>query len=112
MSELHTIRGDTIRLSVGPIIRADGTVQDITGYTIKFTAKAKIEDDDPGVIQVAGTVVDGPAGLGQVEIPASDTTGFTTDRVLLWDVQITDPGGKKKTVDSGKMIVVRDVTRS
>lgn len=113
MSDFTVKRGDTIALVVGPILKPDKTPQDITGYTIAFTAKNRIDDAD-GAAEIAavGTVTDGPAGLGEVEIAAAATSGFTTQRVLHWDVQITGPTGRKKTIDSGKMIVERDVTRA
>lgn len=113
MTDLRIFRGDDLDLVVGPVLKGDGSVQNITGYSVKFTAKDRITDaDGSAVISTNGTVTNGPAGLGAVSIPGIATDGFTADRVLLWDVQITDPGGKKKTVDSGKLYVVRDVTRA
>jgi hypothetical protein len=118
MTDLRVKRGDTISLAVGPVRAADGSVQNITGHTLRFTAKAKLSDAD-GAALVAGSTADGRivitnglAGLALVSIPASVTDGFTADRVLHWDIQDTDPGGAKKTLDSGKLIVERDVTRA
>jgi hypothetical protein len=113
VSDLRVKRGDSIPLTVGPILQADGDVQDITGYTITFTAKDRLSDaDGAAIITQGGTITDGPAGLGLVTIPPASTSGFTTDRALHWDVQIRDPAGATKTVDSGKLIVERDVTRA
>lgn len=113
MSDLRVRRGDTIPLQVGPILKADGTVQDISGYTITFTAKNRLDDlDAAAIITQAGVVTNGPAGLALVTIPPAATSSFTTDRVLHWDVQIRDGAGATKTVDSGKLIVERDVTRA
>lgn len=118
MSDLHVKRGDSIVLAVGPVLKADGSVQDITGHSLRFTAKNRITDTD-GVAPITGTtaggqivITDGPGGLARVTIPAAQTDGFTTDRVLLWDLQISDPSGVVKTLDSGKLIVTRDVTRT
>ena len=113
MSDLRVRRGDTILLSVGPILKQDRSVQDISGYSIQFTAKERLDDaDGAAVISEAGVVDDGPAGLASVSVPPAATSGFTTDRVLHWDVQIRDGAGATKTVDSGKLFVDRDVTRA
>lgn len=113
MSDLRVKRGDTILLRVGPILKPDRSVQDISGYEIRFTAKQRLDDDDvDAVIAEIGVVDDGPAGLGSVTVPPAKTAGFTTDRVLHWDVQIRDGAGATKTVDSGKLFVDRDVTRA
>lgn len=118
MSDLRVKRGDTIRLAVGPVMKADGTVQNITGHTLRFTAKDRLADLDAAAI-LSGSTIDarivitnGAAGLAEVSIPAALTAGFTSDRVLHWDLQIADPGGVTKTLDSGKLIVERDVTRT
>lgn len=118
MTTLRVHRGDTIVLAVGPVIRGDGTVQDITGHSLRFTAKERLSDAD-GAAVISGSTVggeveitDGPGGLAVVRIPPAQTDGFAADRTLLWDLQISDPGGVVKTLDSGKLIVTRDVTRT
>jgi hypothetical protein len=118
MTDLRVPRGDSIVLAVGPVLKADGTVQDITGHTLRFTAKDRLDDLDAAAVisgsTIGGqiTITDGPGGLARVTIPAAATAGFTADRALHWDVQISDPGGVVKTLDSGKLLVVRDVTRT
>lgn len=118
MTDLRVTRGDTITLAVGPVLKGDGTVQDITGHSLRFTAKVRKDDADvaaPIAGSTAGgqiTITDGPGGLAVVAIPAAQTDGFLTDRTLHWDLQIADPGGTVKTLDSGKLIVTRDVTRT
>lgn len=112
MSDLRVKRGDTIRLVIGPILTSDGSVQNITGYTITFTAKDRVADADPGAFQSVGTVTDGPGGMGLVIVPKTATSSFLTDRVFHWDVQIVDPSGATKTIDEGKLYVTRDVTRA
>lgn len=118
MSDLRVKRGDSIVLAVGPVLKADGTVQDITGHTLRFTAKDRLDDLDAAAIITGSTadgritITDGPGGLARVAIPAAVTSGFTTDRALHWDIQISDPGGVVKTLDFGKLLVTRDVTRT
>lgn len=114
MTDLRVQRGDSIKLALGPIHDAQGNVQNITGATIRFTAKAKLADPDnaavisgstPGTI----TIPVGTDGRAYVNIPGSATSGFTRDRVLHWDVQLFS-GGDTVTIDSGLLYVKRDVT--
>lgn len=116
MSDLRVKRGDTINLAVGPVLKADKSVQDITGHTLRFTAKNRLDDLD-GAAVLSGstadgriTITDGPGGLAEVAIPGSTTSGFTAARTLHWDLQISDPGGRVRTLDFGRLIVTRDVT--
>lgn len=111
MTQLIAFRGDTITLDIGPVTDPDGNVQNITGHTVKFTARDRV-GDVAAVLEADGEIVDGPAGLASVEIPAAATDAFTADRVLVWDVQLTDPDGRRRTVDSGTLQVRRDVTRT
>ena len=116
MGDLTVKRGDTITLAVAAK-KADGTVQSLTGKSLMFTAKDRIGDADPGVLQKsigAGIVVDDAAnGLATVTILPADTSGFTGPRTLLWDIQMTDNAtSAKKTLDEGKLYVKPDVTRT
>jgi hypothetical protein len=120
MTDHRIKRGDSIEFDVGPVLKADGSVQDITGLRLRFTAKDRLDDLDAAAIIVGSTIdgritiTDGPGGYAHVEIPPSATSAFTTDRALHWDIQIAEPvaDGTTKTLDSGKLIVERDVTRS
>lgn len=115
MTDLRMKRGDDLRLNVGPVRRADDSgTQDITGYTLRFTAKERVADADSAAAigPVLGVIDDGPGGIGHVIVPGASTDGFVDLRVLLWDLQISDPGGARKTLDSGKLIVEPDITRA
>lgn len=119
MTDLRMKRGDTLRLTAGPLV-VDGVPQDLTGSTIRFTAKDRLSDDDasavltgvnPGQITIpsqAGSL----RGYAYVAIPASQTAGFTAKRVLHWDVQASQPDGTTITLDDGLLYVELDVTRS
>jgi hypothetical protein len=110
VTDLRIYRGDDPTIDVGPVV-AGTDVFDITGQTIVFTARDRV-DDVVAVIEETGEIVDGPAGMGAVTIPHTATEGFDTDRVLVWDVQISDPLGRRLTLDSGKLYVIRDITRA
>jgi hypothetical protein len=119
VSVLRLKRGDTLQLAVGPVLKADGSVQDITGHTLRFSAKDRSTDLDnaailSGAIGSGITITNGPAGLALVVIATAAVTVPTNTgfRVLLWDVQIADPAGVTRTLDSGKLIIERDVTQT
>lgn len=111
-------RGDTIELLIGPITDDQGTVQDITGSTLRFTAKDRLEDLDVDAVIVGSTadgritITDGPGGKALVAIPGSATAGFTEDRALVCDVQLSQPNGYTRTLWEATLLVTRDVTRA
>jgi hypothetical protein len=118
MTDLRVKRGDSIVLAVGPVLKPDLTPQNITGHTLRFTGKSRLDLDDVQA-EIEGstvggeiTITDGPAGLAEVVIPPAATEDFESTRVFHWDLQIADPFGRTKTLDSGKLIVDPDVTRT
>jgi hypothetical protein len=117
MTDLRMKRGDDASFSVAAY-QADGvTALDLTGATIRFTAKDRPTDDDvDAVIAIstpsAITIDDAPGGLATITIPASDTDAFTGPRTLVWDLQVTTSTGSVVTVDGGKLYVLLDVTRT
>jgi hypothetical protein len=108
MTSLVMYRGDdrdfelTLTESAVPI--------DLTDYTIKFTARDDIDDDDP-VFVLESTVVyeDGfeididpdqtTTGAGKItlHIQAADTLALTRGTTLLCDIELTDPDGHVRT---------------
>jgi len=117
VSDLRIARGDKVALSI-KAKKADGTPQPLTGAVLTFTAKDRLTDADPGVFQKTSpaggiTIDDAANGLATVTIAAADTSGFAGPRTLYWDVQMDVAAtGDKKTLDSGKLSVSPDVTRS
>ncbi len=121
MTKLKLKRGDTLDLTVGPLLSDLGVAQSLTGSTVRFTAKDRLDDAD-GAAVLTGSTADGRItlpdqtgplkGYAYVSIPPAATDGFTTDRVLHWDVQASQPTGRKTTLDEGLLYVTRDVTRS
>jgi hypothetical protein len=121
VTRLNLKRGDTLDLTVGPVLDETDVVQDLSGSTIRFTAKDRLDDLDADAV-LSGSTGDGRVtipsqagnlkGFAYVSIPASATAGFTTDRVLHWDVQVSQPSGRTKTLDEGLLFVRRDVTRA
>jgi len=80
-AQISLDRGDTDYLDL-TATQADGTPQDITGWTITFTAKRGLSDADADAVihktTMAGTIVitNGAGGLATVNIVPADTSGL------------------------------------
>lgn len=123
MTDLRRKRGDSIELAIGPVLEADGvTLQSLTGLTLRFTAKDRLDDLDAAAVLTGSTLTgeivlldqNDPATRGRAVcvIPGAQTAGFEGYRVLHWDVQLSDDAGMVVTLDSGKLRVEPDVTRT
>lgn len=114
---LEMRRGDTPIFEI-LVTNANGTVFDITGCTIYFTAKRSIDDSDANAVISATTlnggviITDAPNGVAQAIPTAVSTSGLTIDENLFWDVQIKTVGGRIHTIANGILSVVRDITRA
>jgi hypothetical protein len=74
------------------LVESDGTTpRDISAATIRFTAKYKPTDADPGIVQISATIVDGPTGRFDVILSESDVAGPQAIRGL-YDIQMTIAG--------------------
>jgi len=103
------VRGDDQILALA--FTLDGVPKDITGWTIFFTVKKKVEDDDAdAVIKKEITTHTDPMN-GKTEIPILDTETDPLDGVYFYDVQYKDTLGIIKTVMLGTMSFLKDVTR-
>lgn len=115
--DLAMYRGDDRTFAMTATL--NGAPLNITGATIKFTARR-----DPGSAAVISkqtgsgiTITDGPNGAFSVTIAAADTSGFTVDEGLIWDVEITIGGARRTVPESaagiptyGKLKVKLDLT--
>ena len=100
------VRGDDWTLKL--VLTSDGSVLDITGYTLWFTLKSSIDDEDPGALQVTATpsIATSPteASQGIVYITASKTlTDGLTPGTYNYDVQQVDGSGSVQTLLIGKV---------
>ena len=118
MTRLSMFRGDDESFDVA-VVEADGTTPvNLSGATLRFTAKQKINDlDASAVIELSTdegtiTVTDATHGLARLDVPAAQTDLLTRDLRLVWDLQITDIFSKVRTVATGHLIVRRDITRT
>ena len=88
----------------------DGAPIDITGWTVFFTVKAKIDDPDTSAI-IAKTIIifDNPTA-GEAGIAL---TSDNTDKPIgsyLWDLQIKTNLGQITTVAEGILTITQDIT--
>ena len=85
--------------------------QNVTGWTIWFTAKYRVADADPGVFQKStlnGGIVITTAltGIGYVRIDPADTNGLPIQRLSLYaDQKAKDGGGQLFITQKGRVIV-------
>jgi hypothetical protein len=113
--DLEAKRGDTWYWEF-TVQQPSGEVQDITGGTFRFTAKADIGDADGAAVVVGTTadgrcqVTDGPSGIVKVKIPASVTVDVAAPATLVWDLQARDSAGDVWTPFDGDLVVKPDVS--
>lgn len=109
-------RGDTIVIEFA--IAQDGVATNLTGYSIWFTAKKQLSDNDtsPSSIQKtigSGiTVLDAAAGHIRVTILPADTATLSAATTYFCDLQIKSAGGVITTVADGTIAIVLDVTQA
>lgn len=116
-TRLRIARGDAATFDISAS-KGDGTAQDITGSSLWFTAKHRLDDEDGDAVIAKSTgaggvaIVDGPAGLARVTLAPADTEGLTSPTTLHWDVQAKDPSNAIRTLARGRLYVDLDVTRA
>lgn len=116
---IEMVRGDTVKLRFAVTI-AD-VPEDITAWTrFRLMAKASVDVTDAAApvnlsTEADGgiTVVDGPAGVGEVIIPGTATAGLTNRRQrLLAELQGTDASGYVWTLARWYLIVRPEVVQA
>jgi hypothetical protein len=91
----------------------------VLGWRVIFSAKHELPDwDNQCVWQLDNETLGGvttpssPTGQIQVVGPAINTTGFGDGVVrLVYDLEGIDGGGNVRTIESGVIVVLPDVTR-
>jgi hypothetical protein len=107
MSAIQFKRGDTFKM-VG-VVKADGIVQDMTGWTIKAQLRRK------GIFEAVGLISE----LGCTWIDAvTATLQLIDDTTIDWpvgsaeiDIRLVSPAGKKTTTQTGVIEILEAVTR-
>jgi hypothetical protein len=117
MTTLEMARGDDVLLDVGPVLDNEGTVVDLTGLSLAFTAKYHIRDGDVDALFQKWTPTDidiptGTDGMATVDVLAADTDSLPYTTVLYWDLQLIDGTSAIQTLAKGRLVVNADVTRA
>lgn len=111
MTDITRKRGDTYADEFEVISEITGVVIDITtGYTFLLTVdpeKAPTTATN-NVYQLTGVVTDGPNGIVEFAPSAVQADQLGS---YYFDVQMTDPTGRIRTIDDGKYKYIQDVTK-
>lgn len=95
-----------------------GQPYDLTGATLRWTAKRNVVEPDPGDLQhVSGvgtaiTITNAAGGRATHTITGAESDGLTAGVVHNWDVQVTAADGTVATPLVGKITFAADVTRT
>lgn len=84
---------------------------DITGYSARMQARADYDSESVMTLTEAdGLVIDGASGKVSVNI-SEEVTAAIDAGVYVYDLEIIAPDGWTKTLLSGKMTVLAEVSR-
>lgn len=108
---IEKVAGDTIIL-VFSVTDADGVVVNITGYTLRWTARnmaggvaLSTAASPPTAI---AAITDGPGGVYTVTVAAANTASLSGP--YRWQSEIVDGGGVVQTVARGWLTFTASVT--
>lgn len=115
--DLDVVRGDDATFDV--VIRdAVGKVVNLTGGTLRFTARAKSSDAAAVITKTSAVggqidITDAPNGMAALKLVPADTSGLYAPKTLVYDFEFTDSGNKVSTVlPSGVLYIRRDITHA
>ena len=97
-------RGDSWGITVRPTT-SDGSPIDLTGWTATAQVRSKADSTD---VLATMTVVVGANDIA-VSLPPAETARLSGK--LVWDLETVDAGGIVRTLLSGTLTIVADVTR-
>ena len=112
---LTMFRGDSAAWDFAATL--NGAVVDLTGASVRFTAKNRPDDADVDAVisKTVGagiTLTNASSGLLRVKLAPSDTSGFGGARTLVWDLQARDAAGDVHTLAGGTLRVQPDISRT
>jgi hypothetical protein len=109
MRQIAVIKGDTMPLTF-TVTDSTGTAVNLTGSTVRFTVKKKVDDPDNKAIIAKSwsSHTNAVGGITDVTLTKDDT--FRQPGSYLWDFQITGSGGAISTCDLGEFIIKPHVT--
>lgn len=115
-------RGDTVRLPTWVALSRNGLPVDLSGVSLRFTAKLALTNADEAPTTINASTEDGTItvsdtprdGRYRVTIPSTETQELEIDGAFTFDVQLSLAGAPQAvhTVQTGRLLVMRDVTRA
>jgi hypothetical protein len=93
------------------VVKKDGAVVDITGWTFRFAVKLKRNDsNDDAMINTLVTASGGDATTGIVKIPinASDTKEKSVG-IYYWDILVKDAEGKLQSTATDQFELEQEI---
>ena len=111
MADIELFRGDQDSFIFH--LRQNNKVIDVTAEDIAASFRERLSDAAPlFTLTVGAGITKTDPGNGQISLdftPAR-TSGFTTSKVLIFDVQLKNGAGQPRTVFQGTCLVKRDMT--
>lgn len=114
LSTRSMYRGDTYKFTA-TFKDSAGDPIDITGYTVKFTARVNypdksVVDDSDAAISTTALIPTGTDGVAEFEIIPTQTQELDI-RDYFYDIQLKSPSGEVSTIGVGKFILLNEITR-
>lgn len=108
-------RGDTEVFDAA--ITASAVPVNITGCSLKFTAKRSLQDADIDAVfqlvtPVEIVITNGPGGLCTINVASLDTSALLVPTLCYCDLQLVDTLGNVSTTATGTLLIKVDVTRT
>lgn len=104
---IKVFRGDTPTLNF--TLTQGGSAFDLTGATVRFMAKKRLDHTDAeAIIDSACTIDDATGGLCSVKLTTTDTANSV---ILTAEVEITTSGGDILTAEQFTLEIVEDVRK-
>jgi phage terminase large subunit-like protein len=115
---LRMTRGDEFIFNIAVVL--DGVAVNITGKTLRMTAKWSADDADADAVfsltstgSAGITVTNAAGGLATVTVAPAKTSSLPARQVsLVYDIQLHTDATDPKTIASGTLLVRPDVTRT
>lgn len=110
MTDLTRKRGDTYADEWAIISETTGQPIDITDHTFKLTVDPSEEPDtdSENLFQLTGVLTDPTNGIVEFAPSAAQADHVGS---YFYDVQMTDPAGRLRTIDKGAYVFTQDITK-
>lgn len=107
VSNLYIDQGSDFN-SVVSLTNQDGSPLNLSGFTVKSQFRKSYQSSSATTFDVA--VHSALEGEIRISLPASASTDLNAGRYL-YDVEITSPGGQRKRVLEGIVVITPEITR-